>query len=107
VSPTPLRGHVYRITVAPGITSLGVVLTNNPQNRRLSECGIIEIRAATGMREAFPGWVRLKSGDSGLGYAVCNLLVTIDREDLLEDIGQLAADTLLEVEKAVRMAYGL
>lgn len=106
MSIEPFRGHVYRMVDDEYGTLYCLVISTIPAFEADSSCLAARVTLTT-QRHDFPGWVRLKSGDPCGGYVVTHDLDRVDHDELKEDIGPLSAETLLQVERALKRMLGL
>lgn len=104
----PQRGHVYRIAIAPDTSALVLVISNNVHNRTQRDCIAIELTARRlPPGQSLPSWVPLRSGDPAFGHVVVRRIGVVGNEELKEDIGEMSAQTMHEVERTVKRMLGL
>lgn len=92
------RGHVYRISFGPGVSFLGVIISNDRVNEVYDEYITLQI-SSNPVHENTAGAVRLNSGDPAFGHVICRDVGMVHQDELKEDLGRLSAETLLRVEK--------
>lgn len=106
MSIEPVRGHVYRmIDDEYGILHC-LIVSVFPAFETDSSCLAARV-TMTPRRHDFPGWVRMMSGDPGRGYVVTHDLDRVDIGELKDDRGALSADTMFQVERALKRMLGL
>ena len=97
---------MYRIDLEGDAILLGLVVSNNRHNEQYPQHHVVQISASK-LHEGTAGAVRLGSGDPAFGYVICRDILMVRREELKEDLGELSTETLLAVERALRMVLGL
>lgn len=111
-SEHPRRGHLYWVKIPDepgGKRRPALVLSPDVRNRLASD--VIVVPVSSVLREA-PTHVRLRAREGGLSRASvvkCEQITTLRRDRLGERPlgGQLAANRMLEIEKAILRAIGV
>jgi mRNA interferase MazF len=103
VSIITLRGVVYRADLGFG-PKPWLVVSNNARNTRLGDS--IAVRIVTAQRD-LPAWVRLSAGDPLPGSVNCDDLTLIHHYEIDSAIGELSAETMMQVGRALKHALAL
>lgn len=102
----PRRGHIYRIGLNPDVTLLGLVVSASAVHGIQNDC-ITLLVVADRTPVHFPYWVRLQSGDPAFGHVVCRDIGMVGREELKEDLGEVSAETMMNVSRALKRVFEL
>jgi mRNA interferase MazF len=102
------RGDVFLVNLDPvvgsevGKTRPAIVLQNDLANRSSPTVTVIPISSQ--LERLFPFQVRIPAGEGGLrreSKALCEQIRTLSRERLLERLGRLSAERLMEIRTAL------
>lgn len=91
---------------APGYRHLFVVIQNNLLNRSRINTVVVCLLTSNLSRAGAPGNVRLEAGEAGLpkqSVVVVSQLFTVDRTELDEYIGTLAAHRIRQILDGIRL----
>lgn len=101
----PVRGRVYMADIGNG-PKPWLIVSNNARNRALADC--LAVRLTTSDKPELPTIVKLGSADYPLvGRVLCDDIALLYREDLEEDRGALAPETMVKVAAGLRSALAL
>lgn len=100
----PLRGRLYAADLGHGRKPY-LVVSNNRRNARLETC--LAVRVTTSAKSPLPTVVPLGHGDPLSGRVLCDDLVALFRDELLDDLGAVTARTLRDVDDGLRAALAL
>ncbi|HZF13462.1 MAG TPA: type II toxin-antitoxin system PemK/MazF family toxin [Thermoanaerobaculia bacterium] len=102
------RGDVFLVNLDPvvgsevGKTRPAVVVQNDLANRSSPTVTVIPI--SSHLERLFPFQVRIPAGEGGLkreSKALCEQIRTLSRERLVERLGRLSTERLLEIRTAL------
>ena len=100
----PLRGRVYAADLGHGRKPF-LVVSNNRRNGRLET--YLAVRVTTSPKSPMPTVVPLGPDDPLTGRVLCDDVVALFRDELLEDLGALGAGSMRDVESGLRAALAL
>ncbi|WP_308294213.1 type II toxin-antitoxin system PemK/MazF family toxin [Streptomyces sp. ST2-7A] len=100
----PIRGRVYTADVGHG-RKPWLVVSNNARNTRLKDC--LATRITTSTKPPLPSIVELSTADPLVGRVLCDDLVNLYRDELLEDRGALSHHTMVKVSQGLRAALAI
>jgi len=103
VSASPQRGQVYRCDLGYGLRPW-LIVSNNARNRLLSD--VIAVRLTTTTRD-LPTWVQLAPADPLVGYANCDCIEQLGKDELREYLGALSPESIRRVNHALAIALAL
>ena len=103
MTATPQRGQVFRCDLGYGLKPW-LVVSNNSRNRLLSD--VIAIRLTTTARD-LPTWVKLTPADPLAGYANCDRIEQLGKDELGEYLGALSPESVRRVNQALAIALAL
>jgi mRNA interferase MazF len=112
----PFRGMVVEVNLEPvvgheqGRSRPCVVVQNDVGNRYSSTSIIVPLTDAVNIRKASPIYVLVKKGDGGTtkdSYVLCDQIRTVDQQRFGKVYGVLSPQTLVAVDKALRISLGL
>ena len=112
----PFRGMVVEISLDPAIgheqgrSRPCVVVQNDVGNRFASTTIVVPLTDAAHVKKPSPIYVLIKKGDGGAkkdSYALCDQIRTVDQQRFRGVYGTLAPETMVEVDKALRVSLGL
>jgi mRNA interferase MazF len=103
VSASPQRGQVFRCDLGYGLKPW-LVVSNNARNRVLSD--VIAVRLSTTTRD-LPTWVKLTPADPLAGFANCDCIEQLGKDELGEYLGALSPESMRRVNQAVAIALAL
>ena len=103
MSATPQRGQVFRCDLGYGLKPW-LVVSNNARNRLLSD--VIAVRLTTTTRD-LPTWVELAPADPLAGYANCDCIEQLAKDELGEYLGALSPESMRSVNHALAIALAL
>ena len=111
-----MRGDIYWADLGdplgsePGFRRPVLVIQDDAYNRsRLATVVVLGMTTNLGLSR-FPGCVLISAAESGLPKdSVCNAsqIRTIDRQRLVEPVGQLDAEAMFAIDGALRSVLGL
>lgn len=101
----PVRGHIYRMH-DPEYGTLFCLVVSVAREELGDTCIAVRV-SVTKERRAFPGWVRLGSGDPAFGYVITQDIDRADHEELKEDLGEVSMETMADVGRALKRMLGL
>lgn len=113
---TVLRGEVYLVRFDPvegsevGKTRPAVIIQNDIANRTSPVTIVAAISSQFNPTHLYPTEVLIKAGEAGLtidSVVLLNQIRTIDKARLLSLIGKVEPKTMLEVERAIKVSFGL
>ncbi|MBL8193896.1 MAG: type II toxin-antitoxin system PemK/MazF family toxin [Blastocatellia bacterium] len=113
---TVLRGEVYLVRFDPvegsevGKTRPALVLQNDIANRTSPVTIVAAISSQFNPDHLYPTEVLIKAGKEGLtidSVVLLNQIRTIDKARLLSLSGKVEPKTMLEVERAIKVSFGL
>jgi len=104
VSATPQHGQVFRCDLGYGLKQPWLVVSNNARNRLLSD--VIAVRLTSAMRD-LPTWVKLAPADPLAGYANCDCIEQLGKDELGEYLGALSPESMGSVNHALAIAIAL
>ena len=113
---TVLRGEVYLVRFDPvegsevGKTRPALVLQNDIANRTSPVTIVAAISSQFNPTHLYPTEVLIKTGEAGLtidSVVLLNQIRTIDKARLLSLSGKVEPKTMLEVERAIKVSFGL
>jgi mRNA interferase MazF len=111
-----LRGEVYLVRFDPiegsevGKTRPALVLQNDIANRTSPVTIVAAISSQFNPTHLYPTEVLIKAGEAGLtidSVVLLNQIRTIDKARLLSLSGKVEPKTMLEVERAIKISFGL
>lgn len=97
----PLRGRVYAADLGHGRKPF-LVVSNNRRNGRLET--FLAVRLTTSPKSPLPTVVPLGPDDPLTGRVLCDDLVALFRDELLDDLGAVTPRTLRDVDDGLRAA---
>ena len=112
----PFRGMVVEVGLDPvigheqGRSRPCVVIQNDVGNRFSSTTIIAPLTDATNIRKPSPIYVPVKQGDGGTtkdSVVLCDQLRTVDQRRFKSVYGTLSPQTMLAVDRALRISLGL
>jgi len=113
---TVLKGEVYLVRFDPvegsevGKTRPALIIQNDIANRTSPVTIVAAISSQFNPSHLYPTEVLIKTGEAGLtvdSVVLLNQIRTIDKARLLSLIGKVEAQTMLEVERAIKISFGL
>lgn len=105
-----LQGDIYWIDLgypsgsSPGFKHPHVVVQNNIYNKSLIRTTVVCAITSNLKRAAAPGNIRLRKGEGNLSKdSVVNIsqILTVDKSDLIEKIGTLSQERILQIVKGI------
>lgn len=111
-----LRGEVYLVRFDPvegsevSKTRPALVLQNDIANRTSPVTIVAAISSQFNPTHLYPTEVLIKVGEAGLtidSVVLLNQIRTIDKARLVSLIGKVEPKTMLEVERAIKVSFGL
>lgn len=111
-----LRGEVYLVRFDPvegsevGKTRPALVLQNDIANRTSPVTIVAAISSQFNPTHLYPTEVLIKAGEAGLtidSVVLLNQIRTIDKARLLSLSGKVEPKTILEIERAIKVSFGL
>ena len=103
MSPSPQRGQVFRCDLGYGLNPW-LVVSNNARNRLLSD--VIAVRLTTTRRD-LATWVKLNPADPLAGYANCDCIEQLGKDELGDYLGSLSPESMRRVNNALAIALAL
>ena len=112
----PFRGMVVEVGLDPvvgheqGKSRPCVVVQNDIGNRFSSTTIIVPLTDMSNVKKPSPIYVLVKKGDGGTtkdSFVLCDQIRTVDQRRFRNVYGTLAPDTMLAVERALRISLGL
>ena len=103
MSATPQRGQVFRCDLGYGLKPW-LVVSNNARNRLLSD--VIAVRLTTTTMD-LPTWVQLTSADPLVGYANCDCIEQLGKDELGEYLGSVSPESMRRVNHSLAIALAL
>lgn len=106
----PRRGEIYWISLDPSVgsetkkTRPCVILSNNAQNKKSRRVIIAPITSNT--KTIYPFEAEVKIGTKR-GKAMLDQIRSVDKQRLGKQITSLDTETILEIEKALRITLAL
>jgi mRNA interferase MazF len=82
-----------------------LVVSNNARNRQLDSC--LAVRITTTPKPRVASIVELSPHDPVAGRVLCDDIAILYRDELLEDRGALAPDTMRAIADGLRVALAL
>jgi len=110
------RGEVYLVRFDPvegsevGKTRPALIIQNDIANRTSPVTIVAAISSQFNPSHLYPTEVLIKAGEAGLtmdSVALFNQIRTLDKARLLSLLGKIEAQTMLEVERAIKISLGL
>lgn len=102
----PARGRVYWAEVSGIGRKPWLVVSNNRRNRSLQS--VLAVRITTTNRHAgMPTVVALNRDDSLVGFAVCDDLGPLFRDEIVADAGAVSPRTIVAVNDALKAAVAI
>jgi mRNA interferase MazF len=105
------RGRIFRINLEPaqgseqqGTARPCVILSITPLNARLRQVGVVPLSSSA---RALPPVVVAVPSAGTSSVALCHQLRTVDKSRIGKPVGDLSAEDLTAIERAVRQVYGL
>ncbi|GAB1508051.1 hypothetical protein JCM33774_00920 [Actinophytocola sp. KF-1] len=107
MSVTPLRGHVFRVSMSNIGLKPFVVVSNNQRNRALDS--VLAARITSTDKSHIPTAVQLTPDDPLVGYVLADDILELWKDELEEGeyLGALAPRTLLSLNTALAQALGI
>lgn len=111
----PRRGQVYLVNFDPTIgaeikkTRPALVIQNDIANR-FSPITVVAAITSKADEKLYPTEVALPKGEAGLtadSVVLLNQIRSIDKRRLVKRLGAVSADTMRNVERAVKISLGL
>lgn len=111
-----LRGEVYLVRFDPvegsevGKTRPAVIVQNDIANRTSPVTIVAAISSQFNPAHLYPTEVLIKAGEAGVtidSVVLLNQIRTIDKARLVSLIGKVEAKTMFEVERAIKVSFGL
>lgn len=103
MTPVPVRGQIYRVDLGDG-PKPWLIVSNNSRNRKTAD--VLATRVTTTPRN-LPTWVELSHEDPIVGLVNTENIEIIGREDLGQYLGSLCASTVMRINEALRIAFGI
>lgn len=113
---TVVRGEVYLVRFDPvegsevGKTRPALILQNDTANRTSPVTIVAAISSQFNPSHLYPTEVLIKAGEAGLtvdSVVLLNQIRTIDKARLLSLVGKIEPQTMLHVERAIKISLGL
>lgn len=110
------RGEVYLVRFDPvegsevGKTRPALIIQNDIANRTSPVTIVAAISSQFNPSHLYPTEVLIKAGEAGLiidSVALFNQIRTLDKARLLSLLGKIEPQTMLEVERAIKISLGL
>ncbi len=110
------RGEVYLVRFDPvegsevGKTRPALIIQNDIANRTSPVTIVAAISSQFNLTHLYPTEVLIKAGEAGLtidSVALFNQIRTLDKARLLSLLGKIEPQTMLEVERAIKISLGL
>lgn len=110
------RGEVYLVRFDPvegsevGKTRPALIIQNDIANRTSPVTIVAAISSQFNPSHLYPTEVLIKAGEAGLiidSVALFNQIRTLDKARLLSLLGKIEVQTMLEVERAIKISLGL
>jgi len=114
MKPYPERGAICLVCLDPAVdseiskTRPAVIVSNDINNRVASTVTVIPVTSKTGT--VYPFETFLPARETGLpedSKAKCNQIRTIDKKRLIKSLGKVSAETMKEIEEALRVHLGM
>ncbi len=102
----PQRGHIYRMAMGHGPALTGIVVSSDALHQSSEDCVAALVVTDTNPVR-LPTWVQLGDGDPKGGYVVARHIKTVRARVLMEELGQVSAETMEEVDRALKLVLGL
>ncbi len=111
----PRRGHIYFVDLNPVVGSeqggrRPVLIIQNDVGNQYSPVVIVAAITSRPASRARPTDVPLEPGESGLetpSRVLLNQIRTVDKRRLGRFVGRLTAETMAQVDEAIRVSLGL
>lgn len=112
----PVRGEIYLVRLDPtegaeeGKTRPALILQNDTANRTSPITIVAAITSKFNPAKLYPTEVLIKAGEGGLtidSVALLNQIRSIDKIRLLSLVGSVEPQTMLQVERAIKVSFGL
>ncbi|MER6605857.1 type II toxin-antitoxin system PemK/MazF family toxin [Streptomyces sp. NPDC000927] len=101
----PARGRVYWADLGGSIGRRPwIVISENVRNRNLLNVTAVMM---TTTRKDLPNWVEMGPQDPVPGFANCEHVETVHRDEISADAGALTRETMRRVEEAFKRAHCL
>jgi mRNA interferase MazF len=113
---TVVRGEIYLVRFDPvegsevGKTRPALILQNDTANRSSPVTIVAAISSQFNPSHLYPTEVLIKTGEAGLtvdSVVLLNQIRTIDKARLLSLVGKVEPQTMLHVERAIKISLGL
>lgn len=113
---TVVRGEIYLVRFDPiegsevGKTRPALILQNDTANRSSPVTIVAAISSQFNPSHLYPTEVLIKAGEAGLtvdSVVLLNQIRTIDKARLLSLVGKTEAQTMLYIERAIKVSLGL
>jgi mRNA interferase MazF len=102
----PARGRVYWAEVSGIGRKPWLVVSNNRRNRSLQS--VLAVRVTTSNRHAgMPTVVALSRDDPLVGFAVCDDLGPLFRDEIVADAGAVSSRTMASINDALKVALAI
>jgi mRNA interferase MazF len=112
----PVRGEIYIVRLDPtegaeeGKTRPSLILQNDTANRTSPITIVAAITSKFNPAKLYPTEVLIKAGEGGLtidSVALLNQIRSIDKVRLISLVGSIEPQTMLQVERAIKVSFGL
>ena len=110
------RGEVYLVRFDPvegsevGKTRPALIIQNDIANRTSPVTIVAAISSQFNPSHLYPTEVLIKAGEAGLtvdSVVLFNQIRTLDKARLLSLLGKIESQTMLEIERAIKISLGL
>ncbi|MBL8149577.1 MAG: type II toxin-antitoxin system PemK/MazF family toxin [Blastocatellia bacterium] len=111
-----VRGEVYLVRFDPtegsevGKTRPALILQNDTANRTSPITIVAAITSKFNPARLYPTEVLIKAGEAGLtrdSVILLNQIRSIDKVRLLSLVGSIEPQTMIQVERAIKVSFGL
>ena len=100
-----VRGQVVRADIGLDEPKLFVVVSNNRRNRNLQQ--VLAVRLTTSSKPPIPSIVELVHPEAFIGRAVCDDIVEIYENEVLEVLGGLSPLAMRAMNAGLSAALGM
>ncbi len=85
-------------------TRPGIIVSHDAFNRNLNRVQVVP--TTKNIKNVYPGETLVKIGDQ-TSKVMASQIATVTKEMVLQRVGEITADELIEVERAIRIQLGL
>jgi mRNA interferase MazF len=99
------RGQIILAEIGLGEPKRLVVVSNNRRNKNLAQ--VLAVRLTTSAKPSIPSIVTFGPTDGLNGCAVCDDIVEVYQDELIEVVGALTPATMKRIDDGLKAALGI